>query len=154
MRNVRQRQPMSATWIVVIGAVVVLFFLNGTLSYIYRARQMRSEGKEPPSYLRYMFFPVSFYGRVPMPRSVRWPLGLIVFVGGLLFVLLGVALMLLVDPSKLAHPLLLLVPILIFAPLGAGIGYVGWRMLRMKNEDEPLLGITRKWREEPTDAAK
>ncbi len=44
---------MSTTWIVVIGAVVVLFFLNGTLSYIYRARQMRSEGKEPPPYLRY-----------------------------------------------------------------------------------------------------
>jgi len=144
---------MSTTWIVVIAAVVALFLLSGTLSYIFRARQMRSEGKEPPSYLRYMF-PVSFADRVPMPRSVRWPLGVVVLLGGTLFVLLGVALMLLVDLSSLAHPSLIVVPLLVFGPLGAGIGYVGWRMLRMKSEDEPLLGIMRRWRGNPTDTAK
>jgi hypothetical protein len=145
---------MPTTWIVVIAAVAVLFLLNGTLSYIFRARQMRSKGKEPPSYLRYMFFPGSFSDRVPMPRSVRWPLGVVVLLGGTLFLLLGVTLTLLVDPSSLAHPSLIVVPLLVFGPLGAGIGYVGWRMLRMKSEDEPLLGITKRWRGNPTDTAK
>lgn len=145
---------MSTIWIVVIAAVVALFLLNGTLSYIFRARQMRSESKEPPSYLRYMLFPVSFADRVPMPRSVRWTLGVVVLLGGTLFVLLGVALMLLVAPSSLAHPSLIVVPLLVFGPLGAGIGYVGWRMLRIKSEDEPLLGITKRWRGNPTDTAK
>lgn len=145
---------MSTTWIAVIVVVVVLFFLNGSLAYLYRSRQMRSQGKVPPSYLRYMFFPVSFYSRVPMPRPLRWALGLIVLGGGVLIILLGAVLAVIVDLSQIPHPVGAVVAFSVFILLGAAIGYVGLRMLRMKHENDPLLGVTRKWRIDPSDTPR
>src|SRR5436853_236903 len=46
-----------STWIAVAGAFLLFVFVNGSLAYRARVRQLRIEGKEVPRYLQYLFFP-------------------------------------------------------------------------------------------------
>jgi len=80
---------MSSTWAIVIGVVFMLFLVNAAVAYHYRSKQLRAIGQEPPSFFLFLFFPRPLANRIPVPRLLRVALGLVVFSGGALFVLVG-----------------------------------------------------------------
>ena len=133
---------MSGTWITVIVIAAGLFVLNAVFAYRYRSRQLRSQGQEPPPFLKYLFFPRPLADRVPMPKPVRVILGVVIFVGGALFLATGGFILVQLDFSKLSHPVGAVFMLLLLSALGLVIAYVGVRLVVMKN-DEPLLRRTK-----------
>ena len=129
---------MSETWIAVIAVAAGLFVLNAVFAYRYRSRQIRSQGQEPPPFLKYLFFPKPLPDRVPMPKPVRVFFGIVIFVGGGLFVAAGVLILANLDLSKLSHPVGAIVMLLLLSALGLVIAYVGVRLMVMKNDDSLL----------------
>ena len=128
---------MSSAWITVIAIAIALFLANATLAYRYRSRKLRSLGQEPPPFLKYLFFPRPLPQRVPIPRPVRLILGLLFLAGGAFFVLIAALPFI---PSARSHsdPLILGLVVLACGSIGAAIGYTGFRLVVVKN-DEPLF---------------
>jgi hypothetical protein len=145
-----------ALWLAIAGAVVyfamaqgyslwlaaaliyVLFVLvNGTLAYRFRARELRQEGRVPPPFLTYLFFPKPFKlgDHVAVPRPLRLLMGIVVFVGGLFFVVTGVLILVNLNLATSAHPAGVVTMLVVFAVLGLAISYVGWRVLVVKDGD-------------------
>ena len=126
-------------WFAAVVAYLLFIFLNGSLAYRFRARQLRREGKQPPSYLAYLFFPKGLRHTVAVPRLVRILLGVIIAVGGVLFVI-GAALMLKeLEFSSMLHPIRTIAAVGVLIVLGSVFAIVGFRLIIVEN-DEPLFG--------------
>jgi hypothetical protein len=127
-------------WLAALLAYAIFFFVNGSLAYRVRARQLREQGEQPPPFLVYLLFPRSFSLRekVRVPRPVRLVLGIVIIVGGVFFVATGTLILANLDFSKIAHPLGAVVMLVALSVLGLAIAFVGWRLMVVKNED-PLF---------------
>jgi hypothetical protein len=122
-------------WLAAALAYLLFILVNGSLAYVFRARQLKREGKQPPSYLLYLFFPRGIRHTVEVPRPLRLCLGVIVSVGGGVFVA-GSALALTdANFSRMPHPLAAVAMLLV---LGIAFAYVGVRLIIVEN-DEPLF---------------
>jgi hypothetical protein len=126
-----------------VGAAVVgaLFFLvNGSVAYRFRARQLRQQGKEPPSLLVYLFYPkpINLRERVAVPRPFRVLLGIVILIGGAFLVLTGTVILFMLDLTKVPHPVGALIALVVLASAGVGSLYVAVRLMVMK-DDEPML---------------
>lgn len=119
-----------SAWIGVAFAFVLFAFLNGSLAYGARARRSRLEGKEPPPYLRYLFFPQGFpkYGD-EAPRSAHILAAIAAALTGLFFVFCGVALALDAEWSRISHPVVAAGFCVILAGIGALFLYLAWRLV-------------------------
>jgi len=132
---VRAGQPL---WLALALASLLFIFVNGSLAYGVRARQLRREGKQPPRYLVYLFFPRGVQSEVALPRPIRIILGIPIALGGALLLVFSCLMPLSTKLSQVPHPLGAVVLPLLLASLGAAFMYVGYRLLVMQN-DEPLL---------------
>jgi hypothetical protein len=101
---------------------------------------MRSEGKEPPPFLVYLFFPKGMSARVPFPRPLRVIVGFVISLGGAALLVLGATIFAAVEFAKLSHPIAAAVVLVLFAALGVPILYVGFRLMVAK-DDEPLMKL-------------
>ena len=129
-----------SSWSGVAAALVLFFLANGSLAYLYRARQLRQQGKEPPPFLVYLFFPkpLNFREPVRLSRPFRVLLGIVVVIGGVFLVLAGTVILFTQDVSKFPHPVGGVIALVVLASVGVGSVYVGMRLMVMK-DDEPML---------------
>jgi len=126
-------------WITAAGVFVAFFFINGSLAYHFRSRQLRREGQTPPRYINYLFQTDKFNFNEPtqVPALVRIVLGLIVSFGAALFLFAGGVFILAHQSSR--H---LLAGCILFS-LGAAFAYVGYRVIRMNHPSRRLFGRDR-----------
>jgi membrane protein implicated in regulation of membrane protease activity len=127
-------------WVGAAVACALFFLVNGSVAYRFRARQLRQQGKEPPPFLVYLFYPkpINFKERVALPRPFRVLLGIVILIGGAFLVLTGTVLLFTLDLSKVPHPVGAVIALVVLASVGVGSLYVGVRLVVMKN-DEPML---------------
>jgi hypothetical protein len=125
-------------WLAATLAYVLFIFVNGSLAYVFRARQLRREGKQPPSYLMYLFFPKGVRHNVAVPRPLRVLLGILISLGGALFVIVGGLMLTAMDFWRMPHSIGAVAMLLVLLVLGAAFAYVGFRLIIVK-KDEPLL---------------
>lgn len=59
------------TWVSAVATFVVFFFVNGTLGYPLRSRQLKREGKTPPGYANFMFQTQKINQPMQVPSLVR-----------------------------------------------------------------------------------
>ena len=122
-------------WIAATLAYLLFWIGNGSLIYVFRARQLRREGKQPPSYLMYLFFPKGVRRTVTVPGPLRVLLGILISLGGALFVVVGLILAG-SEFSSMPHPIGAGAMVLVLLVLGAAFVYVGSRLIN----NESLLG--------------
>ncbi len=130
-------RAFGAPWWQALVAAWLLFVVgNGSLAYGSARRRFEAEGKRPPPYLMYLFFPAGIHQSIAVPRALRVVVGLVILAGGAVFavgaVVLGVQLFGQTQAPG-ALPLLLL-----SAVMGAAFAYVGFRLVVMRG-DEPLV---------------
>lgn len=120
-------------WKMFVGAYLLFFVVNGSLAYVSMRRRLESEGKAPPSYLFYLFFAkgVPFSN---LPLFVRIPLGVVILLGGLIFVALSVALVL--NPPE--RTLSVVASIVFLLVTGGLLMYMGVRLV-VARSDQPLF---------------
>jgi MFS family permease len=126
-------------WMIGGGVLVAFFFINGSLAYVFRSRQLRREGKQPPTYAKYLFQTEKFQaGQLsePMrfPAPIRVALGLIVTLGGAFFIVGGGLFVFHFDRLSV------LVIGLCFVALGIAFAYLGYRVFIMGKRGRRLLG--------------
>ena len=115
-------------WAAVAFAFLLFTVANGSLAYGARARQSRLEGKEPPPYLRYLFFPQGFPKfRQAAPRFEHFLVGIAAILTGLFFVFCGVALAFTAEWSRISQPILVASICAILAGIGTLFLYFAWR---------------------------
>lgn len=119
-------------------AFLLFFFVNGAVGYREHVRQQRERGQQPRQFVAYLFYPTPFASNVPLPRPLRVVLGIAFLLAGAAFVALAILLVAATDPEKIR----VAIGGALFAALGLGIAYVGWRLTVVKN-DERLLGRPR-----------
>lgn len=126
-------------------ACAMFFFVNATLAYIDRARQLRLQGQAPPPFLVFLFSPTAsgFSSDVAVPKPVRLVLGAVVLLGGAAFAALGGLFLVVVDFSTVPYPLGARVMLLVFCALGLAFVYIGFRLLVMKSEERLFPRRTR-----------
>jgi hypothetical protein len=126
-------------WLAATLAFLLFFFTNGLLAYWGRARLAKQRGEAPPP-LKFMFFPkpVSVRDKVAMPRPLRVALGMVLLAGGALFAIAGIGILIGFNPSSFGHPTGALFALLVLAALGVAIGYVGIRLMVVKDDDRLL----------------
>lgn len=117
-------------WRAFLVAYLLFVFVNGAISYASVKRRLAAEGKRPPSYLMYLFFPRGTHESIAIPRVIRILVGLVIFSGGLAFVLVAMALGLGFIARTQQVPAL--APLLALAVLGAAFIYVGFRLVVMR----------------------
>jgi hypothetical protein len=116
-------------WLAVVCAFLLFAFVNGSLAYGARVRQLRLEGKEPPPYLRSLFFPQGFPKFTEQaPRADHFFVGIAAAVTGLFFVFCGVALAFDAEWSRISQPIMVASICAVLAGLGAGFLYLAWRL--------------------------
>ena len=111
-------------------AFLVFLFLNGSLAYKAKVRKQRAEGKEPPKYFQYIFFP---QGRPKFkeaaPRSTHFLVGIASAITGAFFVFCGVALALDGQWSRISKPCIAAAICIVLAGIGVAFLYLAWRLL-------------------------
>ena len=117
-------------WAAVASAFMLFLFVNGSLAYRSRARRLRLEGKEPPPYLQYLFFPQGLpkfdLGAL---KSVHILLGVVATaVTGGFFVFCGVGLAFDAKWSRISQPFLAAAICILVAGIGALFLYFSWRL--------------------------
>ena len=122
-------------WLAAVLAFAIFFFVNGSLAYVSRARQLRGQGEQPPRFLVYLFYPRPFSSAVAMPRALRVLLGVVILAGGGLFVITGGLILTNLDFSRIPRPIGAVAMLLVLAILGLAFAYVGYRLIIIKNED-------------------
>jgi hypothetical protein len=124
---VRSGYSMS---IAVASAFILFLLVNGSLAYLARARQLRMEGKEPPRYLSYLFFPhgLRIY-KEEAPKSTHLLVGIAAALIGAFFVFCGVALAFDAEWSHISQPLVAAAICIVLASIGAVFLYLAWRLL-------------------------
>ena len=119
-----------SAWLAVAFAFLLFVFLNGSLAYRARVRQFRLEGKEPPPYFRYLFFPQGFPGyKDEAPGSAHFLVGIAAALAGVFFVFCGVALAVDAEWSRISHPIAAAGFCVILAGMGAAFLYLAWRLV-------------------------
>jgi len=119
-----------SAWLAVAFAFLLFVFVNGSLAYTARVRQFRLEGKEPPPYFRYLFFPQGFPRyKDEAPRLTHFLVGIAAALTGLIFVFFGVALAFDAEWSRISHPIAAAGFCVILAGMGALFLYLGWRLV-------------------------
>ena len=114
----------------VTAAFLAFIFVNGSLAYVARARQLRREGKEPPRYFHYLFLPQGVPKfREEAPRSTHVLVGVAAALTGVFFLFCGVALALDGDWSRVSQPLLVATICIVLAGIGVAFLYLAWRLL-------------------------
>ena len=119
-------------WLGLVAVFVLFWLVNGSLAYRYRARQLRQEGREPPPFLTYLFFPkpFSFRDAIPVARPVRIILAAVVSIGGLFLLATSAIILFAHDMSKAPHPVAGLIAVILLAGVGVGSLYMGVRLLK------------------------
>ena len=124
-------------WATVVAVFVVFFFVNGSLAYVGRTRQLKREGQTPPAYASYLFQTQKLGQPITIPAPVRVALGLVVVFGAALFVLSGGIFILAAEHSGQV------VGGSLFLTLGGAFAYVGHRVIRMNRPNRRLFGADR-----------
>jgi len=127
----------ASPWVTAGGVFVAFFFINGSLAYVFRSRQLKREGQTPPSYINYLFQTDKFNEPRRVPALIRIALGLIVSFGAALFVFAG-GIFILAHKSSGE----LFAGCILFS-LGAAFAYVGYRVIRMNHPNRRLFGRDR-----------
>ncbi len=121
-------QAGYSVWAGGILAFLIFLFLNGSLAYRAKVRKMRSEGKEPPQYFQYIFFP---QGRPKIkeaaPSSTHVLAGVAAAAIGLFLLFCGIALALSAQWSRISAPVLAATLCAVLAGIGALFLYFAWR---------------------------
>lgn len=127
-------------WGSLLVAYLLFVFVNGSMAYVWVKRRLESEGKQPPSYLCYLFLPGGIRQRIVVPRVVRIVLGLAIFAGGVAFEFAALVL----GPSSTTrvHSVGAVALLVVLAVFGAAFIYVGFRLIVMR-ENEALLSRAR-----------
>jgi hypothetical protein len=119
-----------SVWAAIASAFLLFIFVNGSLAYRSRARQLRLEGKEPPPYLQYLLFPKGppKFKKEAL-QSTHILLGVVATaVSGGLLVLCGVGLAFDAKWSRISQPLLAAAICIFLVGIGALFLYLSWRL--------------------------
>jgi hypothetical protein len=117
-------------WIAVGSAFLLFFILNGSLAYRAGVHRLRLEGKEPPPYLRYLFFPRGFPKyREAAPRFTHLLVDIAAALTGMFFIFCGVAVAFDADWSRIPNPMLPASICMVLAGIGALFLYLAWRLV-------------------------
>ena len=122
-----------SAWVAVASAFLLFVFLNGSLAYRARVRQLRLEGKEAPSYLGYLVFPQGppkF--KEPAPRSTHLLVGIAAALTGMFFLFCGIALAFDGEWSRIPNPTLVASICMVLVGLGASFVYLAWRLVAFR----------------------
>ena len=115
-------------WVAVVSAFLLFVFVNGSLAYTARARQLRLEGKESPPYFKFLFFPQGFPKfKEQAPKFDHVLVGIVATVTGLFFLFCGAGLAFGADWSRISQPMLVASICLFLAGIGAVFLYLAWR---------------------------
>ena len=132
-----------STWVGVASAFLLFLFVNGSLAYTARARQFRLEGKEPPPYFQFLFFPQGFPTlKAEAPKVGHFVVGIAAALTGLFFVFCGVALAFDAEWSRISQPILAASLCVILAGMGALFLYFAWRLFSTERIARPVLVTT------------
>lgn len=127
-----------SAWAGGIWAFLTFLFLNGSLAYRAKVRQLRSEGKEPPQYFQYIFFP---QGRPKFkeaaPRSTHFIVGFATALTGAFFVFCGIALAFDAEWSRISKPFIAAAICIVLAGIGVAFLYLAWRLLAFNKKAPP-----------------
>ena len=116
------------TWVAVISAFLLFVFVNGSLAYRARARQLRLEGKEPPPYFKFLLFPQGLPKfKEQAPKFDHFLVGIAAAITGLFFLFCGVGLAFGADWSRVSQPMLVASICLVLAGIGTLFLYLAWR---------------------------
>ena len=119
-----------SAWVAVAFAFLLFVFVNGSLANRARVRQLRLEGKEPPRYLQYLFFPRGSPNfKQEAPRSTHLLVGVATALTGAFFVFCGVALAFDAEWSRISQSHLVAAICILLASIGAAFLYLSWRLL-------------------------
>ena len=122
-----------SAWVGVASALLLFVFLNGSLAYRARARQLRLEGKEPPPYFRFLLLPQGFPRfKEEASRSGHFVVGIAAALTGLFLVFCGVALAFDAEWSRIPRPILAASLCVILAGVGALFLYLAWRLVAFR----------------------
>jgi hypothetical protein len=111
-------------------AFLLFFFVNGSLAYRARSRQLTREGKEPPRYLQYLLLPQGLPKfNQEAPRSTHLIVGIAAALIGLFFVFCAFALAFDAEWSRISQRVLAAVICIILASMGVAFLYLAWRLL-------------------------
>ena len=117
-------------WVAGASAYLLFIFLNGSLAYRTRVRQLRREGKDRPPYFKFLFFPQGFPKyKEQAPRSTHFFVGIAAAITGLFFVFCGVALAFDAEWSRISHPIVGASVCAVLAGLGGSFLYLAWRLI-------------------------
>ncbi len=117
-------------WTAVASAFLLFVFVNGSLAYRARVRQLSLEGKAPPRYFQYVFFPQGLPKlKQEAPRSTHLLVGIAAALTGVFFVFCGVALAFDAEWSRISQPLLAVAICIVLASIGTAFLYLSWRLL-------------------------
>jgi hypothetical protein len=120
-------------WVAVVSVCLLFIFVNGSLAYRARVRQLRLEGKEPPPYLGFLFFPQGLPKfKEQAPRAEHFFVGIAAAVAGLFFVFCGVALAFSAQWSRISQPIMAVGICAVLAGIGGLFLYFAWRCLRFR----------------------
>src|SRR5262245_22730337 len=121
-------QAGYAAWVAVVSALLLFGVVNGSLAYRVRVRQLRLEGKEPPPYFQYLFFPRgSPKFKEAAPRFDHVLVGIAAALTGLFLLFCGLAVAFTADWSRISQPILGASMCVILAAIGALFLYLAWR---------------------------
>lgn len=122
-------------WLSGLLASLSFIFINGSLAYAHRARKLKMEGKPPPPYLMYLFFPEGISSTVQVPRLIRVILGLPVFLGGSALVLLDGLFLAHKNFSAILHSFGAIALHGVLMLFGAIFMYIGIRLFLVKDDE-------------------
>jgi hypothetical protein len=119
-----------SAWVGVGSAFLLFLFVNGSLAYRARVRQFRLEGKEPPSYFRFLVFPEGFPRfKQDAPKFDHFLVGIGAALTGVFFGFCGVALAFGAEWSRIPQPMLVATLCVVLAGVGALFLYLAWRLV-------------------------
>lgn len=119
-----------SAWVGAAFALLLFVFVNGSLAYRARARQLRREGKTPPPYFQYLFLPQGFPRfKEEASRSGHFFVGIAAALTGLFLVFCGIALAFDADWSRISQPILAASLCVVLAGVGASFLYLAWRLV-------------------------
>jgi hypothetical protein len=115
-------------WVAVVSAFLLFVFVNGSVAYRARVRQLRLEGKQTPPYVKFLLFPQGFPKfKEQAPKFDHFLVGIAATITGLFFLFCGAGLAFSADWSRISQPLLVASICLVLAGIGTLFLYLAWR---------------------------
>jgi hypothetical protein len=117
-------------WLALFVGYLVFRFLIGSLAYLAKARLLKTQGKAPPAYFRYIFLPVGAPRlKETAPQFLHVVVSLAAALMGAVFAYFGVALAITADWPDIQAPIFVALMCLALVALGASLFYLAWRVL-------------------------